>query len=273
MSGHAYPLQRGAAEYDRLACQAAFWAADAQALFASAGLAPGMRAADIGCGTHHAAAALARHVGRRGEVLALDNDAAALQALAARTRRANVTPVHGDAFALPWDDAALDAVHARFVAAPCGRTERLLDEMLRVLRPGGLLMLQEPISDGWHVDAGETWRRVHGLIRAGFRRRGGDFDAGRLLASQLAGRVVGLRRRDAAHELPAAHPYAALPLAFSDSLAATWQADGLVDAAEIAVLRAALSRALGRPGATTRTFTLVQVWARKPGPARLRRSP
>jgi SAM-dependent methyltransferase len=259
-----YPLQRDAAEHERLAQQAVFWAADAEALFASAGLAPGMHVADVGCGTHHVPEALARHVGERGRVHALDNDAHLLATLSARPLPPAVTPVHGDAYALPWADGALDAVHARFVAAPCGRVDLLLDEMLRVLRPGGVLMLQEPDGEHWHVDAdGDAWPRLRALIRDGFRRRGGDFDAGRTLAQRLAGRVTGLRQREVAHETPARHPYAALPLAFAESLAASWRAHRLVDDVELAALRGALARSLSTAGARVRTFTLVQVWGRK----------
>jgi hypothetical protein len=131
-----------------------------------------------------------------------------------------------------------------------------------------VLMLQEPDGDHWHVDAeADAWPRLQALIRAGFRCRGGDFDAGRTLARRLGRRVTGLRQRTVAHDIPASDPYAALPLAFADSLAALWQAHGLVDDAALAALRRSLERALASAGARVRTFTLVQVWARKAAPA------
>jgi SAM-dependent methyltransferase len=261
MDAPAYPLLRDAAEHARLAQQAQFWSADAAALFETAGLAAGNRVADLGCGTLHVAQLLNRFVGPAGTVFALDNDAALLRA-ASSTGDARVIVRHGDAYASPWDDGSLDAVHARFLAAPAGRLDALIGEMRRLVRPGGLILLQEPIADSWHVPcARDEWARALGLIRAGFTHRGGDLDVGGLLAQRLerAG-VRDIRTRTVAHTIPATHPYARLPLAFCDSLVPLWRQAGMVDDGELETLRAALVRGLGAQGASVTTFTLAQCW-------------
>lgn len=259
-----YPLQRDAAERRRLAVQSEFWAADAEALFRGAGLQPGDRIADIGCGTTHVAIELARHVGPRGRVYALDSDRALLDAMATESLPSSLQLVHGDAYALPWADGSLDAIHARFVAAPCGRAETLLAEMRRVLRPGGLLMLQEPDADSWQVPAGLAWRRLRGLIRAGFAERGGDFDVGRSVGGYLGTALVDVRERQVRHTIAGTHPYASLPLAFAEGLARTWRQAGLTDDAEMDALGRAVRKALSGATARVTTFTLVQLWGRKP---------
>lgn len=264
----AYPLQRDDAEHRRLALQAGFWAADAAALFDSAGIRPGSRVADIGCGTPHVALELARRVGPRGRVFALDSDARLIGAMAAQAHPSWLQPVQGDAYALPWPDATLDAVHARFVAAPCGRVEALLTEMRRVLRPGGVLLLQEPDGDGWQTPGGAAWLQLRELIRRGFAQRGGDFDAGRLLRARLSGTLVDLRERRVQHVLPPAHPYAGLALAFCDALEGTWRLEGAEGGAERHVLRAQVAAALDDAQAESTTFTLVQVWGRVPSAGR-----
>ena len=260
----AYPLQRDDAEHRRLALQAEFWAADAAALFDSAGIRPGSRVADIGCGTPHVALELARRVGPQGRVFALDRDARLIEAMSAQAHPSWLQPVHGDAYALPWPDATLDAVHARFVAAPCGRFDALLTQMRRVLRPGGVLLLQEPDADAWQTPGGAAWLRLRELIRLGFARRGGDFDAGRSLRARLGGVLVDLRERRVQHTLPPAHPYARLPLAFCDALEDTWRLQGADGTAERHELRAQVAAALDEAQAESTTFTLVQVWGRLP---------
>jgi SAM-dependent methyltransferase len=259
-----YPLARNPAEHARLALQAQFWSADAAALFESAGLAVGSCVADLGCGTLHVANLLRRFVGPAGKVFAIDNDDALLDTAHAESDR-RIVVERGDAYALPWDDSSLDAAHARFLAAPAGRLDRLVGEMHRLVRPGGMLILQEPIADGWEVpNVGDAWPRALELIRAGFRHRGGDFDVGRQLRSRLeAAGVSAIRTRMVRHQIAAAHPYASLPLAFCDSLAPLWREAGLVSDAEFEALRAALEFGLRRTGATVTTFTLVQVWGRR----------
>jgi SAM-dependent methyltransferase len=261
-----YPLARNEAEYARLAQQAAFWSPDAAALFDSAGVAEGDRVADLGCGTGLVAELLAERVGPRGAVRALDNDAGLVQATAQRTRtRAWLRFECGDAFASGWPAGALDAVHARFLAAPAGQLDELIGEMLRLVRPGGLVMLQEPIADTWDLPmAGAAWPRLLGLIRAGFMRRGGNFDAGRELAARLhAAGATHVHTRSVVHRLPAGHAYARLPLSFCDSLSALWRSTGLASADELDALRARVIAALDDGAAVATTFTLVQAWARR----------
>ena len=259
-----YPLTRDAAEHGRLQQQAEFWAGDAALLFAQAGVRAGDRVADLGCGTLHIATQLASRVGREGVVRALDSDAALVRALRAGVA-APVAVECGDAYATGWPSASLDAVHARFLAAPAGRADALIGEMLRLLRPGGLVLLQEPAADSWTLPgAGAAWPRLLALIRAGFRCRGGDFDAGATIAERLrrAG-ARGIRRRTVAHRIGTSHPYARLPLAFCRSLTALWHEQGLAAPAELRELTAAIAAACDDPRGTTTTFTLVQAWGRR----------
>jgi SAM-dependent methyltransferase len=256
-----YPLQRDAGEHARLQTQAAFWSPDAAAMFDSVPVAPGWQVADLGCGTLHVVQALLDRVGSGGRVVAIDNDAALLQRLRVDEVDPRLHLARGDAFDSGLPAQSLDAVHARFMAAPCGRIDALLAEMRRLLRPGGWLMLQEPVADSWAIPAaGEAWTRLKQLIRAGFEARGGDFDAGAMLRPALARWAAGpVRTRRAVHVLPASHPYARLPLDFARSLRPAWRS--LAEQSEVDALVDAVERALQRPGEVT-TFTLVQAWAR-----------
>ena len=70
----------------------------------------------------------------------------------------------GDALHLPLPDASVDAVtgHSFLYLVPDRRGA--LREILRVLRPGGRLVLLEPHKQGWLRDARSIWRL---LLRAG----------------------------------------------------------------------------------------------------------
>jgi len=262
----AYPLQRDAAEHDRLQAQARFWSADAAALFDSAGIGRGWRVADLGCGTLDVASLLADRVGPQGTVCALDNDSLLvrrLQPLARQVAGAAVRVLEGDAWRTGWPDGCLDAVHARFLAAPAGRLDELVAQMRRLVRPGGLVLLQEPDARSWQLPAGgPAWSELLRLIRAGFALRGGCFDAGRALlpALERAG-LAAIERRCVVRHVPAGHAYAALPLAFARQLRPLWLHEGLAAESELDDLLAQVGAALAA-GGLAGTFTLVQAWGR-----------
>jgi SAM-dependent methyltransferase len=261
MSNHDYPLTRDEAEHARLAAQAIFWAPEAAALIEHLGLPQGARVADLGCGTLQVCKLLAHAVGPQGHVIGLDSDDALVAAMQAHP---GIEVELGDAFATGWPDAGLTAVHARFLAAPAGRLPALVAEMHRLLAPGGLAVLQEPDGDSWQLeDGGDCWQRLQALIRAGFRARGGDFDAGLQLPGALRAQgFVDVQQRRITRHLPPGHAYAALPLAFARQLKPLWLAEGLIDDTGLAELLAAFEQRLAA-GAEATSFTLVQCWGRR----------
>jgi SAM-dependent methyltransferase len=263
-----YPLQRDEAEHERLDAQARFWSSEATALFASTGVAPGWHVADLGCGTLDVALQLARRVGPLGSVRALDNDGLLVRRmarLARAIRAADVRIVEADAYDTGWADGKLDAVHARFLAAPSGRLDDLVAEMHRVVRPGGVVMLQDPDSSTWAVPTSHgAWERLRALIREGFLRRGGNFDMGRELAAGLTcGGLVDVQCRRVVRTVDVGHVYASLPLAFARQLRPLWLAEGMIAAAELDPLLDEVAEGLAAGGTVT-TFTLVQAWGRRP---------
>ena len=264
----SYPLRRDEAEHARLAGQARFWSADAACLFALAGVDEGWTVADLGCGTLDVAEVLATRVGPAGRVRALDNDGGLVARMGTRSvlaSGASVRVEEGDAYATGWPAGSLDATHARFLAAPAGRLDDLLREMRRLVRPGGLVLLQEPDADSWTMPAADgAWQELRALIRAGFARRGGDFDAGRQLASAMARHGMSdIEERRVVRVISTRHPYAALPLAFARQLRELWLDEGLVGSRELDPILDEVRGALATEG-NSYTFTLVQCWARVP---------
>jgi SAM-dependent methyltransferase len=91
--------------------------------------------ADLGCGTGHAAAALAPHVAR---VVGVDQSAAMLKAARKRTAgMGNVELRSGRLEALPLDDGSCDGALLLLALTYVGEPAMAVSEMARILRPGG----------------------------------------------------------------------------------------------------------------------------------------
>ena len=121
----------------------------------------GSRVADVGCGTGEDARLLAERVGAEGCVVGFDASARMVEA--ARARHAEF----GDrlrfeqaaAESLPVADESFDAVRTDRLYVHLPEPEAALREAVRVLRPGGTLVISEPdMASFWtatdHLDIG-----------------------------------------------------------------------------------------------------------------------
>lgn len=118
-------------------------------------LRPGMRVLDVGCGPGSITVDLAEEIGAgagpdgtAAEVIGLDRAEAALEAARAlaaeRTApRAPLSFVADDVYALPFEDASFDLVHAHQVLQHLVDPVAALREMARVAKPGGLVAVRE----------------------------------------------------------------------------------------------------------------------------------
>jgi SAM-dependent methyltransferase len=108
-------------------------------------LEPGRQVLDVGCGIGVDLPALAERVGTDGLVIGLDHDPNLLKAAKeASAGRSNVRLVVAEALELPFPNRSFDAVRADRVLQYIPESAQALDEMARVLRPGGILALVEP---------------------------------------------------------------------------------------------------------------------------------
>jgi demethylmenaquinone methyltransferase/2-methoxy-6-polyprenyl-1,4-benzoquinol methylase len=103
-----------------------------------AGIEPGARVLDVACGTGD----LALEAASRGaSVVGLDFSSEMLRL--AREKSAAVEWVEGSALALPFGDDAFDAATVGFGARNFADLERGVGEMVRVVKPGGRVVILE----------------------------------------------------------------------------------------------------------------------------------
>lgn len=121
-----------------------------------AGIRPGERVLDLGCGTGNLALLVARSI-PGVPVTGVDPDRTALRRAErkARRRRATVTFEHGYGHALPLGDASVDHVVSALVLHHVhpDRRDATAAEIARVLRPGGTVTV---LDFGAHGHGGTT---------------------------------------------------------------------------------------------------------------------
>jgi SAM-dependent methyltransferase len=124
---------------------------------ASAALAGGKRVLDVACGEGYGAAMLARAA---ASVIALDIDEDAVSHARATYFEPNLRFVRGDATGMPLPDASIDLVVSFATIEQIDEPERMLDEIRRVLAPGGVVVISSPNwSSLEHRDEREAYRR------------------------------------------------------------------------------------------------------------------
>ena len=145
-----YVLGHAASELDRLIKQAAFYGDLTAHTLKLAGLGPGMKVLDVGCGAGDVSLLAASIVGETGRVIGVDQNADALALANDRRQAANVSNVsfeQGDITRLTHE-GAFDAVIGRLVILYLGDPAAGVRAFARYLVPGGLIYFQEFCTPG-----------------------------------------------------------------------------------------------------------------------------
>jgi demethylmenaquinone methyltransferase / 2-methoxy-6-polyprenyl-1,4-benzoquinol methylase len=106
-------------------------------------LGPGGRALDVATGTGDLAIALAQRVGRDGEVVAVDFSQPMLELARGKANGLPIRFEAANALTLPFGESEFDAAAVGFGARNFSDLDRGLREMVRVVRPGGRVVVLE----------------------------------------------------------------------------------------------------------------------------------
>ncbi len=121
-----------------------FWKAF---MLARTGLRPGQQALDVAGGTGDITAGMAKQVGPKGHVFHTDINAAMLAVGSDRLLNkglgGNITSRVANAEELPFDDSSMHCVTIAFGLRNVTDKQKALNEMARVSRPGGRVMVLE----------------------------------------------------------------------------------------------------------------------------------
>jgi len=122
-------------------------------LIERSGIKKGMSVLDLGCGSGAFTPFIARTVGDKGKVYALDIQADMLKQLENKLSKPenkdikNIKLIEGNAYELPFEDNSLDLVNMVTVLQEIPDRNRALQEVKRVLKPGGFLAVTELFPD------------------------------------------------------------------------------------------------------------------------------
>jgi SAM-dependent methyltransferase len=261
MSQEEYLLADQPSELERLQLQSRVWEPCGRELLSRIGSGSGARALDVGCGALGWLRILGEWVGASGQVVGTDVDESLLEAARSFLESEGVSNVEllvDDLFDSELAPQSFDLVHARFLIAPLGRGPEQLASHVRLVRPGGSLVLEEWDLGSWHFNPpAPAAERLIRLIAEIFATVGGE--SGRGLPQLL--REIGIEEPDIdAHviALKPGHPYLRMPLQFSVALESRLLESLSED--ELASLRREAETELAEPDRWGTTFTLIQSW-------------
>ena len=162
-------------------------------LLVTAGIAPGMKCLDVGCGGGDVSFAMARLVGSSGSVAGIDLDETKLQLArdeAAREGLRNVDFRNSNVEILA-DESAYDLVYSRFLLSHLRDPAAALRRMVRAAKPGGAIVVEDIDHSGvfGHPRSSAIERYVR-LYNEVVRQRGADPEIGPRLPGLF--REVGL---------------------------------------------------------------------------------
>lgn len=201
-------------------------------------LSPGLRLLDVGCGPGTITLDLAARVAP-GCTVGVDREAAVIAEARSLLRSRPIAPVEfrtADAYALEFDDASFDVVHAHQLLQHLTDPVAALVEMRRVLRPGGVLAVRDGDYGGFvWAPTDPLLDRWMELYHDVCRHNGADADAGR--------RLLGWTRAAGFTEI---HPSSST-WTFADPMSRRWWGEGWADR----VVSSSLADQAGRYGLST----------------------
>jgi SAM-dependent methyltransferase len=265
-----YLLGDSAAELEHLVSQAEVYAEETQQLLDRIPLARGAAAIDVGCGVLGVLHLLRERVGPTGRVVGVDREPRMVAAARALTteRDLSVEVIEDDATQLSLASDTFDLVHERTVLLNVSEPERVVAEMVRIAKPGGVVAIQEGDSAGWVCDPPHpAFSQLRDELLQAYLSDGKIFDRGRMAARLLRDEgLTDVQVRATARVTRPGDFYQTFLLTLTSLVREVILAGGRLTGAEFDRLAAELREHLNKPGTLTCQPTMWQAWGVKDAP-------
>ena len=177
-SGPDYILATGEAGARRLLLLDEIFGFHSREVLGRAGLAQGMRVADIGCGTGLVSLWIATQVGDRGSVAGVDMSGEQLRIAEKNAAAAGLTNVsfqEASAYETKLPRGQFDLVYSRFLMCHLADPAKALSEMRALLKPDGILVCEDHDDGGiFSEPPTRAYKRLVEISDAVNRTRGLD---------------------------------------------------------------------------------------------------
>ena len=264
-----YPIERRVGEIERLQIQGDALAPDTSIMLDRIGVRPGWRCLDLGCGPRGIVDLLSIRVGPTGRVVGLDADAVFLDHARQHTNSRGLTNIEfvtSDVYGSGLPAGSFDLVHTRFVASTVGNPERLLQESVQLMRPGGIVAFQE--ADMFTLNcypAHPAWERLKRAFAGVFPHISGNprpaHDLYRLFRQSG---LEGVQYRPFLVGFASSDPMADYLPATMESIRSALIERHLIIPSELDATIAECRAHLADPGTVSTYHTVVQVWGARP---------
>jgi SAM-dependent methyltransferase len=219
------------------------------------GVGPGWHCLEIGAGAGSVARMLCERVGPEGHVLAVDLEPALLAGMSAPNLEVRCLDVVVDE--LP--EAAFDLIHTRLVLVHIPQRNELIPKLVRSLRPGGVLLLEEcDLQEAFKADDDVFRPSLEAMYRPLFDAGIDIFWAPTLPARLEAAGLVDVAHLREPHTFTGGSPMAEFwRLTYRQFLESQPYTD-----AERAVMEEGAA-AIARPGGPWLSWELITAWGRR----------
>lgn len=264
-----YLLGYRKAEQERLERQADELALDSERLFDEIGVRDGWRVVEMGCGPRGCLELLSRRVGAEGSVVGIERSGEQVSRARAyrdEHRLTNVEVREGDARATSLPAASYDMACARLVLVNVPQPEEILAEMVRVVRPGGVVALHEPDSTTQRCDP-PLFAQTRLLKLLNDYASANDIDRTIGLRVPRMLRDAGLRDvhiHPLVHIYPFGHGRRYLLTDFVENARRRLLEQGLISEPDLDALIRSMRTQLENPDTLVTSSLFIQAWGRKP---------
>lgn len=265
-----YLLGRAGPEEERLKRQIANLAPDSDQQLERIGIRPGERVIDLGCGPGGVLHLLGKRVGPTGSVLGIERDAHFVD-LARRFVASHALPQvevrEGDAYDSGLPRGSFDGAHMRLVLVNVPEPERIVREMVSLVKPGGWIASFEADFLAHICDPPlAAWDRLLAAYVAYSAARGIDLHIGRRTHRLFREAGVEALSADAVvHVYPPGHDRRPILRDFIANVRDGLVGEGFIGRAELDADLQALDRHLADPSVLVTSHLFFRVTGRIPG--------